>query len=229
MELALMKVGGSAAFRPESVYRLLNSFDFDENTSAGFRELDVNGGRVEGFAVKRSAVFVKIFDTVSRQLVDHEEFIIREVFFRLDVKRRMIEVYSTPRGVQSLVTTFSQTVGDSYFLSQLTIKIPQLLRDFRTASPVTTINRLLISDYVGEKGAVGNYDIRSIDAVVAWRLLDAYPKGIKHVAISTELSGTTVPIQVFQNGKVRIASRRDETIQEVLNRIKDTVGSDKET
>jgi hypothetical protein len=223
MEITLMEVGAKVK-TPKQVLNSLLRFPYDQERGTGFSELDIENDRfVSGFAVKKSPVFIKVFDPTSLSMVEREESVIHEVFFKIDTIGRLIEIYATSRDVKRLMTVFAETLGDTVALESLNFTAYQILDSFRRSDKSFEIIKMGIKDFESEKGVIGNYDIRAVKPDVAWKLIDRYQGNVTTATASfvdVDLEGS---IQVFQQAKFKLAVKPRTSAEIVVELIKTVV------
>lgn len=219
-----MNLRGSTDLDVRDYYNLLHSHEYTEDTGIGFRELNIEeNNSISGLVVKRTPIFINVFDAETQSIVEREEFIITEIDFVLDITNRLIEIYGSIKNVKKLMTTFLQTVGETIKLEQLNLKPSKMLEAFKEEVDSCEITKLHIKDFSSEKGVIGSYDIKSVNPDIAWRLVDEYKNDVVKATISVDEGSVEALIQIFQNGKFKVTTKPRNNADLILYTIKNLI------
>ena len=224
MNLSLMKI--EFADKPSAAKLLtrLSAELYDPLTGVGFKDLDLeSSGYVSGYAAKRRPIFVKVFDVNEGKVVEREEFLLSESFFRLDLENGMAEIYAGPRDAKYAADVFVETVDNDVRLTPSSESVASLLQAMRSSRDSYEITALDISEFVAERGVIGNYSIRTIDAAKGWNFLDKYGPQIKGATVSRVDIGLQAVIHLLGSGRFRFSVRPKSSVSELASSIKSLV------
>lgn len=216
-----MSLPGLGKLDPNAVSSLLTDHLYDESAGVGFKEIEIEDGSfVAGVATKRIPIFIGVYDSVKSAVVERKEFVLREVFFRIDCANRMIEVHSSPRDVKSLIDVFSATGEHQILPHHVSVKAYEILLSMRADEKKYEIKKLDISDFTSESGVVGKYSIRSIDPTRAWKFVSQYSSQVKTAVVSQVDLGAELLFGVFDGGRFRIVARPRTSLPAAIIAIK---------
>jgi hypothetical protein len=224
MEITLMRVSGNTGRNSRRVLSLLRRHEYSESEGLGFRGLDIEeDGSVTGYSLKRTPFVVKVFDLGSNSMVERNEFVIDETFFRLDTRDRLIEVYGPAKDLRKLQIVFEQTVSRYLTLEAISWRPDQLFQIVRNAIPRSDVIKLKIRDFDSEPGVMGTYEIKSITPEKGWRYVEQFAAQIIMGSVLSQIDESDFITQIHANCKFRIASRPRSDINGVLRPIKDAL------
>lgn len=221
MEITIMKLRGNSNPDARGYYDLLEKHEYTEDVGFGFKDLNIEeNNRVSGVAVKRTPIFVNVFDENTQSFTEIEQFIISEIDFALDLNTNLIEIYAPVKDVKKVLITFTNTLSQYLTLEQISFNPSRILEFLKDETDSCEITKLHIKDFSSEKGVIGSYDIRSVDTELAWNLVDEYKNQIVKATVEVFENGVKGTLQIFQNGKFKITTKPKNNTDSILNPVK---------
>jgi hypothetical protein len=224
MNLTLMKIATPRRKSPDEWLMQLSQGLYDSTTGVGFRDLDMEpDGQISGYSVKRRPILVRVFDIGENRVIEREELLLTECFFRLDMNLALVEIHKGPRDARFCVDVFSEALKDPVHLENTSETVSSILSAMRTADDPYEISRLEVTDFVAESGVIGKYAIRSIDAVKSWKFVEKYGNQIKGASVTLANGSLQAFIQIQGAGRFRLTTRPKSSTQEVAKVLKELV------
>lgn len=221
-----MKIRETNDLSLEDYINLLSEKEYSENNGLGFKDINLEENNIiSGVAVKRSPIFVNVFDDETKTFIEREDFIVTEIDFIIDLVHKLIEIYGVTKETKKLITVFSQTIGNLVNLEQINLSPSIILEDFNENSLSCEITKLQIKDFSSEKGVIGTYDIKSLENKLAWILVGQYKNDVVKATIMLDEDTFEAVVQIFHNGKFKIVTKPRNNSKLILEKIKKIIST----
>jgi len=203
---------------------LLSQAHYDPATGVGFRDLDVeDDGQISGYSIKRRPILVRVFDISENRVVEREESLLSECFFRLDSNLGFAEIHSGPRDARFCADVFSEALKDTGHLESTAEAVHAILLAMRASGDAYEISRLEISDFVAESGVIGKYSIRNVETRKSWKFVEKYGNQIKSAGVTLATANLQASILIQGAGRFRLSSRPKATTPHLTSVLKEIV------
>ena len=184
----------------------LESLQFSENRSYGFKISESSGMIIGGHFVEKTPVKTETFDASTQQVVDKEVEQTLLIPFQLDFDNGLLSIFSDQSDTSKLISRIGEASDFSFSITETQLPIDRVYASLQNREWAIDISSIRIQNFEAEGGLSGTYTIKDVGDMRIRELIDSHSSDITILRANIKTPSQEATFGFFQSGTVRLYS-----------------------